>query len=166
MKLKRKSFATGGLVLAVAALIGVAALSSASGSTSVAKTVKTGHVLGKTALVNRKSLTLYSLSAETRGRFICTGGCLSEWHPLVVRRGHKPTGAHSLDTIRRPDGRTQVRYKGKPLYTFDEDHKPGDAKGDGFKDVGVWHVAAVDAAAKQAPAAAPQPTTTSPGYGY
>ena len=36
-----------------------------------------------------------------------------------------------------------MTYKGGPLYTFDEDHKPGDTKGDGFRDVGVWHVVTV-----------------------
>ena len=145
-------------------LIGVAALSSASGSTGAAKTVKTGHAIGKTVLVNRAGLTLYSLSAETKGRFICTGSCVTVWHPLVVRRGQKPTGAHSLGTIRRPTGQTQVTYKGKPLYTFSGDHKPGDAKGEGFKDVGVWHVAALGSSAK-APASTPAPTSTSPSYG-
>jgi len=152
-------------VIVAVVLIGVAALSSASGSTGAAKTVKTGHAIGKTVLVNRAGLTLYSLSAETKGRFICTGSCVTVWHPLVVRRGQKPTGAHSLGTIRRPTGQTQVTYKGKPLYTFSGDHKPGDAKGEGFKDVGVWHAAVVGASTQQAPAAAPQPTTTSPGYG-
>jgi predicted lipoprotein with Yx(FWY)xxD motif len=96
--------------------------------------------LGKTILVTRKGMTLYSLSAETNGRFICTTRfCLSLWTPLVVSRGTKPAGARLLATIRRPDdGRTQVTYRGRPLYTFNEDRKPGDVKGNGFKDVGTW----------------------------
>jgi predicted lipoprotein with Yx(FWY)xxD motif len=164
VKLRRNSLVGGAVLLAAVVVIAVAALSSASGSTAAASTVKTGHALGKTVLVNRAGLTLYSLSAETKGRFICTGSCVSVWHPLVVRRGQKPTGAHSLGTIRRPTGQTQVTYKGKPLYTFSGDHKRGDAKGEGFKDVGVWHAAVVGTSTK-APAAAPQPTNTSPGYG-
>src|SRR5947209_12016392 len=146
---KPKSLLGGTLVIVAVVLIGVAALSSASGATGAAKTVKTGHAIGKTVLVNRAGLTLYSLSAETKGRFICTGSCVTVWHPLVVRRGQKPTGAHSLGTIRRPTGQTQVTYKGKPLYTFSGDHKPGDAKGEGFKDVGVWHAAVVGASTQQ-----------------
>jgi len=165
MKLKR-NILLGGAAIAAAAVIAVAALASASGSTGTAKTVKTGHALGKTVLVNRAGLTLYSLSAETRGRFICTSACVSTWHPLVVKRGQKPTGAQSLGTIRRPNGQTQVTYRGRPVYTFVGDHKPGDAKGEGFKDVGVWHAATVSASTNKTPAAAPQPTTTSPGYGY
>jgi predicted lipoprotein with Yx(FWY)xxD motif len=163
MKLRRNSLIGGAVVIVAAAVIAVAALSSAA-ATGSASTVKTGRALGKTVLVNRAGLTLYSLSAETKGRFICTGSCLSVWHPLVVRHGQKPTGAHSLATIRRPGGQTQVTYKGKPLYTFSGDHKRGDVKGEGFKDVGVWHAAVVGTSTK-APAAAPQPTTTSPSYG-
>ena len=98
--------------------------------------------LHETILVNRKGFTLYSLSAEKRGRFICTDkSCLSVWKPLVVPRGTKPTGAPKLATIRRPDGRTQVTYRGLPLYSFNGDTKPGDTKGNGFKDVGTWRPA-------------------------
>jgi hypothetical protein len=52
-----------------------------------------------------------------------------------------------------------VSFRGGPLYTFTGDHKRGDAKGEGFKDVGVWH------AASTAKTAAPPPTTTSGGGG-
>src|SRR3954469_1431934 len=166
MKLRRNSLVGGAVLLAAVVVIAVAALSSASGSPAAASTVKTGHALGKTVLVNRAGLTLYSLSAETRGRFICTGTCVSLWHPLVVRKGQKPSGHSGLRTIRRPGGQTQVTYKGKPLYTFSGDHKRGDAKGEGFKDVGVWHAAAVGSTT-HAPAAT-QPTDPTPdsGGGY
>ena len=163
MKRKRNTLLTGAGVVAAVVVIAIAALSSASATSSTA-TVKRGHALGKTVLVNRAGRTLYSLSAETNGRFICTSGCVSTWHPLLVRRGQRPTGTHGLSTIRRPTGQIQVTYKGKPLYTFAGDQKPGDAKGEGFKDVGVWHAATVGGSAGTAPAA-PQPMTTSPSYG-
>jgi predicted lipoprotein with Yx(FWY)xxD motif len=164
MKRKRKALLTGAGLVAAAAVIAIAALSNASGSTSSATTVKRGHALGKAVLVNRAGRTLYSLSAETNGRFICTGSCVSTWHPLLVRRGQRPTGAPALSTIRRPTGQIQVTYRGKPLYTFAGDGKPGDAKGEGFRDVGVWHAAALSGTARKTPAA-PQPMSTSPGYG-
>ena len=130
------------VVAAAAALIG--ALAARSGDTSRKAVVKTMKVGGRTILVNRRGMTLYHLSVERRGHFICTSSaCLAEWKPLVVARGVRPSGASSLGTVRRPDGRRQVTYRGGPLYTFDEDHKPGDTKGDGFRDVGVWHVVAV-----------------------
>jgi predicted lipoprotein with Yx(FWY)xxD motif len=146
----------------VAALVAVAvvAVAGASGSTTRASTVKTGHALGKTVLVNGAGRTLYSLSAEVHGRFICTGACLSLWHPLTVHAGQKPSGAKSLGTIRRPNGPTQVTYRGKPLYTFSGDKKRGDANGEGLKDVGTWHAAVVGSATK----APTQPTMTSPNY--
>jgi predicted lipoprotein with Yx(FWY)xxD motif len=152
------------LVLAgvVAAIVATAAM-ALSGSASASKpVVKTGRALGKKVLVTRSGFTLYSLSAETHGRFICTDKtCMSVWKALTVRRGTKPTGASHLATVRRRDGRTQVTFEGRPLYTFASDMKPGQAKGEGFKDVGTWHVASLSAAAKTAPA-----KPMSQGYGY
>jgi predicted lipoprotein with Yx(FWY)xxD motif len=163
-----------GLILGAALLLGlVAALyaarsdgASAPSATSqatrlVVKSAK-NTTLGKTILVNRKGMTLYSLSAETHGRFICTTEfCLSLWTPLVVPRGTTPTGARLLATIRRPDdGRTQVTYRGRPLYTFTEDRKPGDVKGNGFKDVGIW-LAAMPSSTKTV-----SPPQSRGGYDY
>jgi predicted lipoprotein with Yx(FWY)xxD motif len=115
----------------------------------------TNKTLGKKILVNRKGMTLYSLSVERKGRFICTDKtCLSLWKPLTVAKGAVATGAAHLSVVRRPDGRRQVAYRGGPLYTFSQDMRAGDAKGNGFKDVGVWRVATVSAtSAPPAPAA-------------
>jgi predicted lipoprotein with Yx(FWY)xxD motif len=157
---------TGARLLAVTVgvtAISVAGVMSASAATnkSVVEVVKNAK-LHETILVNRKGFTLYSLSAEKRGRFICTDtSCLSVWKPLVVARGAKPTGAPKLATIRRPDGRTQVTYRGLPLYSFSGDTKPGDTKGNGFKDVGTWRPA-TPATTKAAP---PSPPTGYGGYG-
>ena len=131
----------------------------------VAKTLA-NDTLGKTLVVSARGMTLYTLSAETHGRFICTSkACLATWKPVVVPAGTRPTGAVSLSTVKRPDGRTQVTFRGRPLYRFAGDRKPGDTKGNGFKDVGTWLAAAVGGAAKTpAPAPAPMPTTTYPGY--
>jgi predicted lipoprotein with Yx(FWY)xxD motif len=130
------------VVAAVAALIG--ALAARSGDTSSKSVVKTMKVGGKTILVNRRGMTLYHLSVERKGYFICTDStCLSIWKPLVVAKSVTPTGAKSLSVVKRPDGRRQVAYKGGPLYTFVQDRKPGDTKGNGFRDVGVWRVVTV-----------------------
>jgi predicted lipoprotein with Yx(FWY)xxD motif len=148
------------LVVAVAALIGALAARSMGDSRKQA-VVKTRMVGAKTLLVNRRGLTLYHLSVERKGHFICTtSACLAVWHPLVVAHGTTPTGSKSLSTVKRPDGRTQVAYKGGPLYTFAEDEKPGDMEGNGFKDVGTWHIVTVSG--KAAPTA---PPPSSGGYG-
>jgi predicted lipoprotein with Yx(FWY)xxD motif len=155
---KTKLIAAAIAAVAIALLIGaVVVRSNAEGAQKpVVKTVK---VKGKTLLANRSGRTLYHLSVERRGHFICTDmTCLSLWKPLVVARGAKPTGVRPLATVKRPDGRLQVAYRGEPLYTFAQDRKTGDTKGDGFRDVGIWRPALV--AGRQAPA---QP---SGGYGY
>jgi len=129
---------------AIAALAAVGIFSSFAAATTTKRVVKEANnpSLGKTVLTADNGLTLYSLSAETNGKFICKGSCLKDWHPLVVAKGVKPTGPVSLGTIKRPDnGMRQVTFKGKPLYTFDDDKKKGDAKGEGIKDVGTWHAA-------------------------
>jgi predicted lipoprotein with Yx(FWY)xxD motif len=148
------------VVIVAAALIGAFAARSSSDSHSKA-VVKTMMVGSRTLLVDRRGMTLYHLSVERRGHFICADKtCLSLWKPVVVRRGVTPTGVKSLGTVKRPDGRLQVAYKGGPLYTFVEDRKPGDTKGDGFKDVGVWRPIVV--AGK---ASAPASNSGSGGYG-
>jgi predicted lipoprotein with Yx(FWY)xxD motif len=100
--------------------------------------------LDRRIVVNLRGLSMYSLSAETNGRFICTdASCLSLWKPLVFARGKHPTGAPKLGTVKRPNGKTQVTYRGRPLYRFTEDRRPGDVGGEGFRDVGVWRAARV-----------------------
>jgi predicted lipoprotein with Yx(FWY)xxD motif len=97
--------------------------------------------LGKRIVVTARGRTLYTLSAERHGRFICTGTCLADWHPLRVPAGGKVEGVARLGTIRRPEGGRQATYRGRPLYTFDMDRRRGDVAGEGFRDVGVWHAA-------------------------
>jgi predicted lipoprotein with Yx(FWY)xxD motif len=132
-------------VFAIAAVLAAAGLFSALAAAQTSKrVVSEAHnpSLGKTVLIANNGLTLYSLSAEKNGTFICKGSCLKDWHPLVVAAGVKPTGPVSLGTIKRPDnGMRQVTFNGKPLYTFDADKKKGDANGEGIKDVGTWHAA-------------------------
>jgi predicted lipoprotein with Yx(FWY)xxD motif len=157
-------------MLAAAVLFGAAACgSSASSGGSAAPTVATRQSasLGTTVLVNAKGHTLYTLSAERNGRFICTSSstipgsaatCTSIWHPLMAHGSVSGAGVSSLGTIARPDGGRQVTYRGLPLYTFAQDARPGQAAGDGFRDVGVWHAATVSGSS-----AAP---SGGGGYGY
>ena len=120
-----------------------AGLLASTPSVAATALVRTAHnaVLRHTILVDHSGHSLYALSAERRGRFICTdSACLSLWKPLVVREGVRPTGTVGhLATIKRPDGKLQVTYRGRPLYTFTEDRRRGQVNGEGFRDVGVWH---------------------------
>jgi predicted lipoprotein with Yx(FWY)xxD motif len=146
-------------LLVMAFLVSFVAVRAAYGAPNAAvRVVQTAKnpTLKKTVLVTRKGLTLYSLSVERRGKFICIDSqCLSFWKPLVIAKGAKPLGAAKLGTVRRPDGRTQVTYRGGPLYTFYLDRKRGDVEGEGFKDVGVWHAASPSAATTTTPPPSP-----------
>jgi predicted lipoprotein with Yx(FWY)xxD motif len=154
-----------GAAVAIVALLGaVAAIYAvrAIGASHVHVVATANNVtLGKKILVNAKGMTLYSLSVERKGKFICSDStCLSVWKPLTVVKGAVATGAAHLTVVKRPDGRRQVAYRGGPLYSFSGDKRRGDVNGSGLKDVGVWRVATVSVAS---PAPAPAPT---PGGGY
>jgi len=162
--------------LAVASIALAAACGSGSAGTS---THQASGVVGKaenaalagTVLVNHRGMTLYTLSAERNGHFICTATaklpgssmrCLQVWKPLLVKGAVHAGGIGALGTVMRPDdGAMQLTYKGLPLYTFAGDRAPGDASGNGLKDVGTWKAAMVGAAASAAPA-----TSANGGYGY
>lgn len=130
-------------IFAVAVLAAAGLFSSLATARTTKRVVTEAHnnSLGKTVLIANNGLTLYSLSVEKHGHFICTGSCLKDWFPLVVAAGVKPTGPVALGTVRRPDGRRQVTFEGRPLYIFDGDSKKGQANGEGIKDVGTWHAA-------------------------
>ncbi len=106
-----------------------------------------------TILVNSRGMTLYHLSGEGNGKFICTSSaCLGVWHPLVATSSGTPGGeVGSLGTVKRPEGALQVTYKGTPLYTFTGDHQSGETNGQGIKDVGVWSAAKTGASGTSAP---------------
>ena len=156
----------GAALLAAALVLALLTVLPALGATRSVVVVKTAKnaKLGKTILVGLNGHTLYSLSAEKHGRFICTNKmCLSFWHPLVVRKNVRPAGVRGLGTIKRPDGRRQVTFRGGPLYFFVQDKKRGDVNGEGFKDVGVWHAASLKASSSTTP---PPSTTTTTPYPY
>ena len=135
----RARLASALVLIAILAISAVAVpLALARGSKTVAGEAKAPS-LHKTVLTDTKGLTLYTLTGEVNGKFICTGTCLKAWPPLLVSAGTKPKGPVKLGTIRRPEGKTQVTYKGMPVYTFSGDSKKGEANGEGLKDVGVWH---------------------------
>jgi predicted lipoprotein with Yx(FWY)xxD motif len=116
-------------------------------------------------------MTLYHLSGEVNGKFICTSAaCLGVWHPLIASSSGTPSGeVGSLGTVKRPEGTMQVTYKGTPLYTFTGDKQAGETKGQGVKDVGIWSAvtAGSSSAAAASTSSAPEPEKSSGGgYAY
>lgn len=90
-------------------------------------------------LVGANGMTLYVFDKDETGsgKSMCNGPCAQNWPPLAATDGDKGGGDYSV--IMRDDGRKQWAYKGKPLYFWAKDQKPGDTTGDGFNN--VWHVA-------------------------
>ncbi len=91
------------------------------------------------ALVGPNSMTLYTFDKDPAGagKSLCNGPCAKNWPPLAAAAGTTAEGDWSV--IKRDDGSEQWAYKGKPVYFWSKDAKPGDRSGDGFN--GVWHVA-------------------------
>jgi predicted lipoprotein with Yx(FWY)xxD motif len=85
-------------------------------------------------LVDSKGMTVYTFDKDTAGKSACNGRCAENWPP--VKAGDAPLSA-PYGSITRADGSKQLTYKGKPLYTFMKDKKPGDKAGDKVKD--IWH---------------------------
>ncbi|NUS13595.1 MAG: hypothetical protein HOY69_19700 [Streptomyces sp.] len=114
--------------------------------------------------------TAYAADQEAGGQISCTAGCLLFWHPVLAgstSAAGLPGGA-GFGTVKRPDsGQQQVTLKGRPLYTFTEDKKPGDTAGEGFKDTFAGHAFTWHAlrAAPGAATSAPAPTSGGTG-GY
>jgi predicted lipoprotein with Yx(FWY)xxD motif len=122
----------------IAAAAGVAILFApaafSQGAMMPAKTADTSK--GK-VFVDAKGMTLYVFDKDAAGKSSCTGACIQNWPAFKAAADAKASGDWSVVT--RDDGSRQWAYKGKPLYTWTKDAKPGDANGDGVN--GAWHVA-------------------------
>ena len=117
------------LVLSAALLGGCASMYA---SASPAKTADG-------VLVGPNQMTLYTFDRDVAGsgKSVCNGPCAANWPPFMASASDKAAGDYSIVT--RDDGGKQWAFKGKPLYYWAKDSKPGDKTGDGFNN--VWHVA-------------------------
>jgi predicted lipoprotein with Yx(FWY)xxD motif len=90
------------------------------------------------ALVDARGMTLYTFEHDgLLASSMCNGACAVLWPPLVATDAGRPQGEWRI--VQRDDGRRQWTYKGRPLYTFAQDRRPGEHGGEGFRN--VWHVA-------------------------
>lgn len=89
-------------------------------------------------LTNKSGMTLYTFDKDPAGagKSVCNGPCATNWPPFRAGADDKAGGDWSIVT--RDDGSKQWAHKGKPLYLWSKDQKPGDKTGDGF--VNAWHV--------------------------
>jgi predicted lipoprotein with Yx(FWY)xxD motif len=121
------------LVLLAVALVlaGCAQMAGMTGS-APARTVEG-------VLVNPDGMTLYTFDKDAAGsgKSVCNGPCATNWPPLMAASDASADGDWSIVT--RDDGARQWAYKGKPLYRWIKDQKPGDRTGDGFNN--AWRLA-------------------------
>lgn len=88
-------------------------------------------------LADASGMTVYTFDKDTAGsgKSACNGPCATMWPP-VPATSERVAAPYSVVT--RDDGSKQLAYKGKPLYLFANDTRPGERKGDKVKE--VWHV--------------------------
>lgn len=98
----------------------------------------TGDSAKGKVLTDPKGMTLYVFDKDSDGKSVCNGPCATNWPPLMAASDAKAEGAYTVVT--RDDGGKQWAYKGKPLYTWIKDTKPGDISGDGVAN-NSWHIA-------------------------
>lgn len=91
-------------------------------------------------LVNSAGMTLYTFDKDAAGsgKSACNGPCIALWPALKATDADRASGDWSVVT--RDDGSKQWAYKGKPVYLWIKDQKPGDKTGDGVNK--VWHIVA------------------------
>jgi predicted lipoprotein with Yx(FWY)xxD motif len=106
-----------------AALLGGCASMSPSAPVAVNGGILTGS--------NGMTLYTFDKDATGSGKSVCNGQCATNWPPLMAAETDKASGDYSI--ITRDDGKKQWALKGKPLYFWIKDTKPGDATGNGVQ---------------------------------
>jgi predicted lipoprotein with Yx(FWY)xxD motif len=124
------------VILAAVAIVAITGCSTyGSGSSAAAPPTK----VMDSVLTNSAGMTLYTFDKDAvgSGKSTCNGPCATNWPPLLAAADAKASGDYTI--ITRDDGAKQWAYKGKPLYLWIKDTKPGDRTGDGFNN--AWRLA-------------------------
>ena len=89
--------------------------------------------------VGPNGMTLYTFDRDTMGsgKSACNGQCAANWPPLMAGSGD--AGGGEWTVVVRDDGSRQWAFRGKPVYYWVKDTKPGDRTGDGVNN--VWRLA-------------------------
>jgi predicted lipoprotein with Yx(FWY)xxD motif len=172
----RRALSLNAVAIAVAALGLAACGSSKSKTSSSASTgpsspsgapVSLKSIGGRRVLATSSGQAVYFDDQDVGSKILCTGSCAKIWVPVSVSASSSSLG-DSLGTVKRPDGTTQVTFKGHPLYTFASEGS-GQLTGDGVHDSFngqsfTWHVASKSGASSSTTAGgASAPNAASPG---
>jgi len=89
--------------------------------------------------VGPNGMTLYTFDRDTMGsgKSVCNGQCATNWPPLMASGSDVSSGDWTVVT--RDDGTRQWAFRGKPVYYWVKDAKPGDRTGDGVNN--AWRLA-------------------------
>lgn len=87
--------------------------------------------------IDANGAALYTFDKDMGGKSACTDTCAKNWPAALA--GQEDVASGDWTFVQSHDGKRQWAYKGKPLYRFAKDAKPGDTHGDGVG--GVWHLA-------------------------
>jgi len=119
------------LLIVLAAALGAPAVAPAAMSqelpgpapTLSAKSSRYGKIL-----FDGRGRVLYAFTKDRRGRSSCYGACAKAW-PVYYKKGALVTGngvrPKLVGTTKRHNGRRQITYRGRPLYYYVGDRKPG-----------------------------------------
>ena len=109
--------------LLLVALVAALVCAGVAQGASRAPAIKYHHDVFGPILATHAKKALYTWNVEKRagGKIRCTGACAVAWPPLLAK-GAVPKRVAGIKgtfgTIRRPDGKRQVTYKGLAVYTY------------------------------------------------
>ncbi len=91
-------------------------------------------------LVDGNGMTLYTFDRDVQpDKSACNDECAKAWPPLILAQ--EESLPEDWTAFTRADGQKQLAFRGKALYRFARDLRPGDRAGDGLYE--VWHVGIV-----------------------
>lgn len=120
------------LAAILAALTLAACQSMSTGMTAMPAKTTNG------TLADPNGMTLYTFAKDVAGsgKSECNGACADLWPPFTA--GANAQGSGNWGLIKRDDGKMQWTYKGRPLYTYAKDTKPGDKSGHNYNNMWFW----------------------------
>jgi predicted lipoprotein with Yx(FWY)xxD motif len=128
--------------------LGVTGLASTpAGAATAKKAVRVATVPGMgVILVDAHDHALYTHTDASGQAVACTDQCASLWSALTVTNGAKVKAPKGVKALATTSDTHQVTSAGLPLYTFSQDTKSKEAKGEGANGFGgTWHVVTVKA---------------------
>ena len=114
-------------ILIAASVLALSAFSASVWAGDMPGGIKTGESGLGPVLTDAKGMTLYYFDPDPAGKSVCNGKCAENWPPLMAPDNAAAEGDFTI--VVRDDGSHQWAHKGKPLYGWVKDEKPGDTTG-------------------------------------